>query len=616
MNLPTAPPHGGITRYAAGLGLPVYLRSRGRGGTFASVSGLHLEAPLVGRERELSALRSAVTSAASGRARAVLVAGEAGVGKSRLLRALVDDPHRPQAFVLRAQCVDLGEPGLPYLAMVDLARAVRAATGDDAEVAGVFDRSPLAATLADPNAAGEDRADESRPLQLFDALAALLGELGRVRGPVIVVIEDLQWADSSSSAFVRFLLSRMFSERLAVVATVRTDGLAARPRVRQLLSELGRLPSVDRIDLEPFTPEEVAEFLASAGGGPAAPELAAEVFRRTRGNPYFVQTLAAGVAGAGRLDERLPRALADLLVGRVDGLPEEARRVVRAAAVGAQPVPERVLRRVAGLSDTTTDSAVRVAMAEGVLTAEGGGYALAHDLLRAAVYDDLLPGERAQLHAAHGAALESGDAGRASAAEIAHHYAEAHDAPKALSWSVKAAEEAMRVLAPAEALDHLERALTVWPTVSGSVVAGAGPTTTPAADAAAVAGVSQGGLAVRAALAAGLAGETSRAIEWAGRAIRLCDADGDAAGAVRARAELVRRLVAADVTDQVVKLAEEAVRLTEAPGTDPGLAALASRHVGQGSARGSAHSARPGPRRNVRSPRLRPRRPRASRWTR
>ena len=542
---------------------------------FASVSGLHIEAALVGRERELSALRDAVTSAAFGQSRAVLVAGEAGLGKSRLVRALVDDPHRPRAVVLRAQCVDLGEPGLPYLAMVDLARAVRAATEDDAEVHGLFDRFPLVAGLADPNAAADGRADESRPLQLFDALAALLGELGRARGPVIVVIEDLQWADSSSSAFVRFLLSRMFSERLAVVVTVRTDGLAARPRVRQLLSELGRLPSVERIDLEPFTPEEVAEFLASGRGGPAAPELVAEVSRRTRGNPYFVQTLAAGAAAGEHLDERLPRALADLLVGRVDGLPEEARAVVRAAAVGAQPVPERVLRRVAGLADTTTDSAVRFAMAEGVLTAESGGYALAHDLLRAAVYDDLLPGERARLHAAYGAALESGDAGPASAAEVAHHYAESHDAPKSLSWSVNAAEEAMRVLAPAEALDHLERALAVWPTVAGAVAAGADRTAAPVADAAAVAGVSEGGLAVRAALAAGLAGETSRAIEWAGRAIRLCDADGDAAGAVRARVELVRRLVAADATDQVVQLAEEAVRLVEASGTDAGLAALA-----------------------------------------
>ena len=516
--------------------------------------------PLVGRGRELTALREAVTSAAEGHANAVLLAGEAGVGKSRLLRALVDDPPHPQALLLRAQCVDLGGPGLPYLALVDLARAVKAAAARDPELAAVLDRAPFVSALADPNAAPDESADESRPLQLFDAMATLLGELGRLRGPVVVTLEDLQWLDSSSSTFLRFLLSRMSSERLAVVATVRTDGLAARPRVRQLLSELGRLPAVRRLDLEPFTPAEVAELLERLDGVPPSVELAADVARRTRGNPYYVQALAAGVGGAARAGEALPRALADLLVGALDRLPDDARTIVRAAAVVSHPVPHHVLRTVAGLDDAATEAAVRVAMAEGLLTADGAGYSLAHDLLRAAVYDDLLPGERARLHGAHAAALESASGGRTPAAEVAYHYAHAQDAPKTLEWSVRAAEDAMRVLAPSEALGHLEKALAVWPGV---------------ADAAVVAGTTQGGLAARAARAAGLAGETSIAIEWAGRAIRLCDVDGDVAGAVRSRVELVRQRVAIDATDEVVTPAQEAVQLAQSSGTDPGLTALA-----------------------------------------
>ena len=180
-----------------------------------------------------------------------------------------------------------------------------------------------------------------------------------------------------------------------------------------------------------------------------------------------------------------------------------------------------------------------------MLTAERGGYALAHDLLRAAVYDDLLPGEERGCMQPTARLSSPRTAGHASAAEVAHHYAGAHDAPKSLSWSVKAAEEAMRVLAPAEALDHLERALTVWPAVAGAVVAGAARLKRRWPTRAAIAGVSEGGLAVRAALAADWPARRPAAIEWAGRAIRLCDADGDAAGAVRARVELVRRLVAA-----------------------------------------------------------------------
>ncbi|MFC7598397.1 AAA family ATPase [Terrabacter sp. GCM10028922] len=516
--------------------------------------------PLVGRRRELTALRDAVTSAAVGHANAILLAGEAGGGKSRLLGALVDDLPDPQALVLRAQCVDLGGPGLPYLALVDLVRAVQAAAALDPELAAVLDRAPFVSALADPSAAPDETVDESRPLRLFDAMATLLGELGRVRGPVVVTVEDLQWLDSSSTSFLRFLLSRMSSERLAVVATVRTDGVAARPRVRQLLSELGRLPTVRRLDLEPFSAAEVAEFLGLLDGDPPTVEVAAEVARRTRGNPYYIQALAAAVGGVARVEEALPRALADLLVGALDRLPDDARNIVRAAAVVSHPVPDHVLRSVATLDQAATEAAVRVAMGEGLLTADSAGYSLTHDLLRAAVYADLLPGERARLHAAYGAALEAATGGRAPAAEVAHHYAEAQDAPKTLEWSVRAAEDAMRVLAPSEALGHLEQALAVWPGVPS---------------AAAVAGVSHGGLATRAARAAGLAGETSQAIEWAGRAIRLCDADSDVAGAVQSRAELVRQLVAIDATDQVVTLAEEAVRLTESSPTDAGLTALA-----------------------------------------
>ncbi len=417
------------------------------------------DVPLVGRERELALLRSAVTNAADGNPGAVLVAGEAGVGKSRLVRALLEDSPRPEALVLRAQCVDLGEPGLPYLAMVDLVRAVQVVAEADPEVASVLERFPVVAGLTDPKASRDGAVDESRRLQLFDAMAALLADLGRTRGPVVVTVEDLQWVDSSSADFLRFLLSRMISERLSVVATVRTDGLAVRPRARRLVSELGRLPSVRRLDLRPFDATEVAEYLAQVDGSRTDPEVAAEVFRRTGGNPYYVQTLAAGMEETGSLYDGIPRALADLLVGRLDALPEDTRTVVRCAAMVAQPISDRLLRQVAGLADADLDEALRLAVAEGLLTPDGAGYAFSHDLLRSAVYDDLLPGERARLHAAHAAALEAGTTGQAPPAEVAHHFTEAGDAPKVLEWSIRAAEEAMQVLAPDAALQHLERAL-------------------------------------------------------------------------------------------------------------------------------------------------------------
>ena len=286
------------------------------------------------------------------------------------------------------------------------------------------------------------------------------------------------------------------------------------------------------------------------------PDVAREVLRRTGGNPYYVETLVDEGAPARGGSEQVPRALADLLVGRVDALPDHARAVVRCTAVATRAVPDRVLRAVTGLGQADLEDAVRVAIAEGVLAPDGHGYAFVHDLLREAVYGDLLPGERARLHAAHAAAL--GASGSLRVAELAHHFTEAHDAPSSLTWSIRAADEAMRLQAPGEALQHLERALGDWTDVDG---------------AASLAGSTQGRIAVRAARAARLAGEPARATDWAGRAIRLCDSDGDRPGGIEARAELVRQLVEADATTQAVGPAEEAVRLAE--GADPYSVALA-----------------------------------------
>jgi ATP/maltotriose-dependent transcriptional regulator MalT len=539
------------------------------------VSGFQGDVPLVGRVPELEALRDALARATDGAPGLVLVAAEAGGGKSRLVRAFLDDATAREVPTLRAQCVDLGGPGLPYLTIVDLVREVRA-TVRDPDVVSFLDRHPVLADLPgttidgprdEPSDdSGDGSGDDSRRLQLFDAAAALLGEAGRVHGPVVVAIEDLHWIDASSADFLRFLVSRLTTERLLLVATVRTDGLAARPTVRRLLSELGRLPSVVRLDLEPFDGDEVAEFLAQVGERPVDPEYADEVARRTRGNPFYVQTLArsarsAGSAGTtGSLDEAMPRALADLLVGRLDALPGDAQMLVRSAAIGTQPVPDPVLRHVVGLDVAAMDRAARAAVADGLLEPAGAGYAFVHDLLRAAVADDLLPGERARLHAAHGTALAAGVAGSPRPAEVAHHFAEARDDAQLLLWSVRAAEDAMRMLAPDEALQHWERALAAWPNVP---------------DAASRAGMSHGRAAVQAARAAGLAGEHARGTEWADRAIRLCDDDTDATGGVQARAELVRQLIAIDATDRFVRPAEEAVHLAGSAEVDASTFALA-----------------------------------------
>jgi DNA-binding CsgD family transcriptional regulator len=212
------------------------------------------------------------------------------------------------------------------------------------------------------------------------------------------------------------------------------------------------------------------------------------------------------------------------------------------------------------------DDALRVAVAGGLLHPDGRGYAFTHDILRSAVYEDMLPGERARLHAAYARALGAGTDGPARPAEVAHHFAVADDEANVVVWSVRAAEEAMRVHAPGEALEHLERTLALWPVVD---------------DAGALAGASRGQLAGRAAGAAGLAGESHRAIEWARLAMALCDADGDGTGAVQARAELVRQLMAVDALtsaeaiEQALRPAQDAVAMAESMDLGAGTTALA-----------------------------------------
>ncbi|GAB2750349.1 helix-turn-helix transcriptional regulator [Terrabacter koreensis] len=523
--------------------------------------------PLVGRARELTALREALASADAGRARAVLVTGEAGVGKSRLVRALLDDPGAPAPVVLRSQGVDLGDTGLPHLVVTDLVRGVRSLAGD-AEVSRLLAAAPLVDALGptstDPRDPRDPGADETRPLRVFDALTELLAELARHRGPLAVVVEDLQWVDPSSAAFLRFLLGRLADERLLVVATVRTDGLAGRPATRRLVGELARLPRVHRVDVEPLDEAEVATLVGHLTSGGPDPDLPSELVRRTGGNPYFVRTLLTAVDLDRDPDPvaavRSSRALADVLAARLDALSDEARAVVAAVSVAGRSVPDRLLRQVVGLGPVELGRAVREAVAEGVLTPAGGDHAVSHDLMRAAAYDDLLPGERVRLHSAYATALSADTFARPRAAEVAHHAARAQDGPATLLWSVRAAEDAMRVLAPTEALAHLELALSVWPAVD---------------DATAVTGLGLAKLTVRAARAAGLAGEGPRAVELASRAVRLADTSEEPTTAVHARAELVRALVAADATDAVVGPAEEAVAVAGAAAVDARTRALA-----------------------------------------
>jgi DNA-binding CsgD family transcriptional regulator/tetratricopeptide (TPR) repeat protein len=432
--------------------------------------------PFVGRDRELHRLRELIDSAVAGQAAGALLAGDAGVGKTSVVGELSRRATDSGMLVLLGRCVDLGTGGLPYLPFAEafgqLVRVGDVAGGAEAAGADVLREfvaeRPGLARLAGRGEDVPDRAPGDAGLDrlaLFDAVASVLQRLAADVAPVLLVVEDLHWADASTRDLVRFLMARLGGERLLVVATYRTDDLHRRHPLRPLLAELVRLPSVERIEISPFAAGEMSDFLTAVHGSSVPPDVVRDITVRSAGNAYFAEELLA----SGSPDGTLPTALADVLLDSLERLPPETQQLVRVASVlGNCRIDDALLRDVAAetaaMPPAETHAALRDAVAHHALVPDGADrYAFRHALLQEAVYGDLLPGERARMHATAARLLARDPA--ASAAEQARHSFAAHDLPQALAASLRAAVDARRRLAPAEALEHYEQALQVWDAV-------------------------------------------------------------------------------------------------------------------------------------------------------
>ena len=279
-----------------------------------------------------------------------------------------------------------------------------------------------------------------------------------------LVLEDMHWADSSTRMFVSFLARSLRSERVLLVLTFRTDELHRRHPLRALLAELDRLGRARRIDVEPFDRAELTEALADILGDAPAEELVARLYERSEGNPLFTEELlAAGLDGRGAA----PASLRDAFLLRVERLSADAQRAARAIAAGRQ-LDQATIAEVTGLDGAALTAALREAVDEQVLvSADDKGLAFRHALLREAVADDLLPGERGSLHLALARAFERTWAAEARdaidrAGAIAFHYAAAGDQPAALRASTEAALVATRVHAYAEVAELEVIARSSW----------------------------------------------------------------------------------------------------------------------------------------------------------
>jgi ATP/maltotriose-dependent transcriptional regulator MalT len=433
-----------------------------RGGILDSVA-TRVSGRLVGRADQLSALHGALARAGSGEPGTVLVGGEAGVGKSRLVSEFAGEAERAGARVLTGGCLELGADGLPFAPFTSVLRELVRDLGADG-VAGLLpggaarELARLLPEFGEP--AGPDEAGAARA-RLFEQMLILLEQLAD-RDPLVLIVEDAHWADRSTRDLLQFLIRNQRTiGGLLIVVTYRSDELHRTHPLRPLLAELGRLTWVARIELGRLTRAETGELVAQITGREPRENAVSAVYRRTEGNPLFVEALVGDAApGSG-----LPESLHDLLVAGVRRLPEPAQEVVRVASAGGEQVGHALLAAVTGLDDTTLTSALRPAVAGNVLLADADGYAFRHTLIREAVHDELLPGERGGLHGRFARAIE-GDPllvppGRA-AVERAYHWHAALDPTWALISAWEAAAESGRALAHAEQLTMLSRVLELW----------------------------------------------------------------------------------------------------------------------------------------------------------
>jgi DNA-binding CsgD family transcriptional regulator len=474
----------------------------------------------VGRRGELAALAALLRRAEQGEPGFAIVAGEAGVGKTRLVGELTAHAADAGFTVLTGHCVELGAEGLPLAPLIDALRTLARTTAAD-ELADVLGpaRRGLGRLLPelDPGGAAEPPAEGNQVAQLLELVLGLLDRLS-ARRPLMLVLEDLHWADQSARELVAFLVRSLRGVRVLLLATYRSDELNRRHPLRPLVASWERLRSVEHTELRRFDHNEVAAQLGAIFAAEPAPSLVDLVFDRSGGNAYLVEELAGVVRGGGDPADLSP-SLLDVLLSRVDALSEGAQRLLRVAAVAGRSVPESLLAEISGAGEAEFYAGLREAVESHLLVVDhtGRGYAFRHALTRDAVYDDMLPGERGRLHAAYGEALTrdpnlAGDDAAVPAA-LAHHWYAALDLPRALPASIAAARHALTTFAPAEARRHLERALEIWPRVP---------------DAEQRTGVDQAEVASLAGQAAYTAGDLDRSVSLFDQALALLPAEGDA----------------------------------------------------------------------------------------
>jgi len=435
---------------------------------------------LVGRDGELATLDALLREAMAGPGRAVLVAGEAGVGKSAVLRAFAERARTAGTRVLVGECTEI-EARQPFGPFVEIGSAAvrELSSGSEERLRSAGAVELLGVGPGRITAWGTGPLDETERYRVHAAFAQLLGDLA-TRGPLVVAVEDLHWADEATLELFPYLARRMREHQVLLVGTYRSDELHRLHPLNHVLAELTRARLAEDVPLRRLTLEETGAVIraALALSRPPTSEFRRALQERCQGNPFFIEEVLRALVERGDLSYRdgawrrtkdvialaIPVSVRDAVQQRMRLLSPEAQRAMRVAAVIGQHFDFELLHRVTGLSETALLKALHSAVdsqlvEEGTATDSEEQYFFRHALTRESVLAELLQRERRLLHRAVGEAIEASPGAAACSEELAYHFDQARDHERALRYHELAAREAVRVFAFARAAQHLERAV-------------------------------------------------------------------------------------------------------------------------------------------------------------
>ncbi|WP_166665482.1 helix-turn-helix transcriptional regulator [Kribbella caucasensis] len=423
---------------------------------------------LAGRAAEQKLLASALEGTAGGHPCAVVVHGEAGVGKTRLVREVCEGLG-DETEVLWGSCVHFGEASVPFAPVIGALQAWLARTDAATRAEVLAGAGDLAVLLPAMGLGDTPTGQPGRLLPLIDLVVNRLADRHRV----VVVIDDLHWADSTSLDVLAYLITGFREQRIALLATCRDEHRGEGHPLHGWLADMRRMPLFTEIHLDRLDLAGTEAQLEGLLGRTTDVGFAAQVHERSGGNPYLTELMVHGLSGTeADLPATAPAALRDALLASWHGLSAPARQATRVLAVSGRPTEFAVLTEVVakhGVDPAQLPGCLTEAQDHGVLRPDDEGRQwFRHPLLAEVLYDTMPPGEAARVHATYIGGLESlpDELRGSAAADLAVHNERAGQTDESFQWSLMAADHAAGLHASAEEAINLERACSLWNAVS------------------------------------------------------------------------------------------------------------------------------------------------------